>query len=215
MNERRTEDRSQRAKRPLLAVLTGGVASGKSIVSDRFAALGAEVIDTDVLAREVVEPGEPGLEQVTEAFGNDVLAPDGSLDRRRLREIVFSDADNRRRLEGIVHPLIEARARERLQRAAGAPYALLVVPLLVESGLFADADCVIVVDVDEQTQIKRLMARDGIDEEQARAMLKAQAGRQDRLAVADEVLDNSGSPEALIESVDRIHQRLLEKAGSR
>lgn len=215
MNHRGENDRNEQAERPLLAVLTGGVAAGKTAASDAFAALGITVIDTDKLSREVVEPGQPGLREVTEAFGTEVLADDGTLNRRRLRDIVFADESNRQRLESILHPLIESRARERIREAVGEPYVVLVVPLLIESGLFEDADCVIVVDAPESTRIERLIARDDINERQARDMLNAQAPRKARLAVADEVLDNNTTPEALQQAVERLHQRLLNKAAAR
>jgi dephospho-CoA kinase len=184
--------------------LTGGIASGKSAVSDRLAGLGAAIIDTDVIAREVVEPGQPGLQQVVEAFGKEVLDSEGNLDRRQLRERVFADEHERKRLEGILHPLIELRVRERIAANPDAPMIVLVVPLLVESGLFGDVDGVIVVDVPEALQIERLRQRDGITKAQAERILAAQATRQQRLAVADDVIDNSGSLEALEEQVKTI-----------
>ncbi len=199
---------------PLLAVLTGGIASGKTTVSDCFASLGVEVIDTDLVAREVVEPGQPALAEIVEHFGNRVLNPDGALDRKSMRREIFSDDARRRQLESILHPRIEQRVRERIAGAGGQPYVLLVVPLLVESGLFRDADCVIVVDVPEQVQLERLCARDGIDQEQARAMLEAQASREQRLAVADEVLNNTGSVQALQSAVHALHLKLTERAST-
>ncbi len=184
--------------------LTGGIASGKSAVSDQLAELGATIIDTDMIAREVVEPGQPGLQQVVEAFGKEVLDTDGHLDRRQLRERVFADEQERKRLEAILHPLIESRVRECIAASRDAPMIVLVVPLLVESGLFGDVDGVIVVDVPEPIQIERLLRRDGIDKDQAESILAAQATREQRLAVADFVVDNSGSLEALEEQVKKI-----------
>jgi len=182
--------------------LTGGIASGKTAVSDRFAALGIPVIDTDLIAREVVEPGTPGLAAIEREFGPDVISG-GALDRRELRRRIFDDAGARRRLEAILHPRISAEARRRLAEV-DAPYAVLVVPLLVESGLFEDADRVLVVDVPEQTQIRRLMARDEMSRAQAEAALAAQASREQRLARADEVIDNTGSLADLAAEVDRL-----------
>ena len=197
---------------PLLVVLTGGIASGKTTISDSFARLGVEVIDTDLIAREVVEPGQPALAEIAEAFGPQLINPDGTLDRKTLRRDVFSNPDRRRRLEGLLHHRIEQRVRRRIDDARDQDYVLLVVPLLVESGLFNDADCVIVVDVPEQTQLDRLVERDGIDEEQARAMIQAQASREQRLAIADEVLENTGSVQDLRSAVHALHLKLTERA---
>jgi len=189
-------------RRPVIA-LTGGIASGKTAVSDRFSALGASVVDTDCIAREVVAPDSAGLARVVEAFGDTVLAASGELDRLALRDRIFDDAAARARLEGILHPLIEARARDAI-RAADGPYVVLVVPLLIETGLFGDADRVLVGDVPRAVQLERLTARDGVTPDQARAALAAQATREQRLAVADDVIDNSGALEALDEQVARL-----------
>lgn len=194
---------------PLLVALTGGVASGKTSVSDRLAKKGTPVIDTDLIAREVVSPGSPGLDRIVEAFGTEVLDDSGTLDRRSLRERVFAEPEQRRRLERILHPLIEKEARRRIARFRSADYVLLVVPLLVESGLFEDADLVVVVDVPEALQVHRLLARDGVDRRQAEAMLASQASRAERLAAADEVIDNSGSLEDLARASDALHERLV------
>jgi dephospho-CoA kinase len=176
---------------PYRVALTGGIASGKSTVADLFAALGVPVIDTDVIAREVVEPGRPALAAVVDAFGDDVLGPDGRLDRRRMRERIFGDAAARRRLEGILHPAIRAEmARQSL--AAGGPYQVLVIPLLTEGGRRDHVDRVLLVDVPEELQVQRLMMRDGVTHEQALASLNAQATRAERLALADDVVRNTG-----------------------
>lgn len=203
---------NQRRPRPPLVALTGGVASGKTAVSDRLAELGAAVIDTDLIAREVVEPGQPALEAIAERFGTKLIGEDGSLDRRALRDIVFNDDQARRRLEGILHPRIEARVRELIDASLDAPYILLVVPLLIETGLFGDADRIVVVDTPEAAQIERLTRRDGINEQQARNMLKAQASREQRLAKADHVIDNSGSLDRLHQQIDALHRQLLQPA---
>jgi dephospho-CoA kinase len=182
--------------------LTGGIGSGKSTVSALLAARGAVIVDADLIAREVVEPGTPGLAAVVEAFGPDVLAADGALDRAALAAVVFADPEARSRLDGIVHPLVRARARE---LAAAAPQdAVLVndVPLLVETGQAASYDLVLVVEADAATRISRLVRR-GLTAEDARARIAAQATDEQRRAVADVVLDNSGTPEQLAEQVDR------------
>ena len=182
--------------------LTGGIGSGKSTVSRLLAERGAVIIDADVIAREVVEPGTPGLAAVVEAFGAEVLAPDGSLDRPALAAVVFADPESRRRLDGIVHPLVRARAIE--VAAAAPPDAVLVndVPLLVETGQASSYDLVLVVEADPETRIARLVQR-GLTAEDARARIAVQATDDERRAVADVVLDNSGTPEELATQVDR------------
>ena len=194
--------------RPLLVALTGGVASGKTRVSDRLGALGAPIVDTDLIAREVVAPGTPGLEAVRRTFGPAVVDENGALDRAALRRVVFADAGARARLERILHPLIEREARRRVADHGDADYVVLVVPLLIESGLFRDADRVVVVDVNESTQLERLRERDGLDRDQALAMMDAQASRQDRLAVATDVIDNNGDLQGLEHRTDALHERL-------
>ena len=172
--------------------LTGGIASGKSLVADELARLGAVVIDADVLAREVVEPGTPGLAAVVARFGDGVLTG-GRLDRSRLGALVFADPAARRDLERIIHPAVRARAAE-LERAAGdAAVVVHVIPLLVETGQADDFDRIVVVDVDPGTQRDRLLQRDGFTEDEAERRIAAQATREERLAAADVVLDNSGS----------------------
>jgi len=200
---------------PMLVVLTGGVASGKSAVSDILEKLGVPVVDTDVIARQVVAPASPGLARVVAEFGTGVLHENGTLDRSRLGKLVFSSPSRRARLEAILHPLIEKQARHEIAQHARADYVLLVVPLLVESGLFDDAERIVVVDVSEQIQIERLMRRSGLDEKQARAVLDAQASRARRLAVADHVIDNSASLEKLRDRVADLHRQLLHSSKSR
>lgn len=196
--------------------LTGGAGSGKSMVAAQLAARGATVIDTDVLARELVAPGMPALAEIVAAFGA-VLQSDGSLDRARLRAIVFADAALRQRLEQILHPRIRALALARLQQCQG-PYAVLVVPLLAEHwaayrGLI---DRVLVVDCPEALQKTRLMARDGMTESAAAAMLAAQATRTERLAIADAVLDNSADlathADEISRQIDALHANWLQYA---
>ena len=154
---------------PFRVALTGGIASGKSTVADHFRALGVPVIDTDVIAREVVEPGRPALAAITAAFGGEVLDADGRLDRRRMRAQIFADPDARRRLEAILHPAIRAEM-ERQSRAAGGAYQVLVIPLLAEGGRRDHVDRVLLVDVPEALQVERLMTRDGVSREQAQAL---------------------------------------------
>jgi dephospho-CoA kinase len=182
--------------------LTGGIGSGKSTVARLLAERGAEVIDADVLAREVVAPGTPGLAAVVEAFGPRVLTADGALDRPALAVVVFGDPDARARLDGIVHPLVRARARELI--AAMPPDAVVVqdIPLLVETGQAGSFDLVLVVEADVGTRVARLVDR-GLPEEDARARIAAQATDEQRRAVADVVLDNSGSTADLAAQVDR------------
>jgi dephospho-CoA kinase len=174
--------------------LTGGIASGKTIVAEMFAALGAPLVDTDRIAREIVAAGEPALAAIREAFGDTVIMTDGSLDRRKLRAIVFADDAQRHRLEAITHPAIRRVALERLD-ALEADYAVVAVPLLVETGFARLVDRVAVVDCPEETQLQRLVARDRVTAAEARAVLDAQTDRASRLAVADDVIDNGGDLE--------------------
>ena len=197
---------------PFRVALTGGIASGKTTVDDLFAARGVPVIDTDLIARQVVEPGQPALAEVVAAFGPGVLGADGRLDRPRLREIIFTDANARRRLEAILHPAIRAEM-ERQSRDAGGPYQVLVIPLLTEGGRRDHVDRVLLVDVPEALQLERLMWRDGVTREQAQASLDAQATRTQRLAMADDVLRNTGQVDELREAVGGLHQRYLQLAG--
>lgn len=191
--------------------LTGGIASGKSTVADLFASLGAPVVDTDIIAREVVAPGEPGLAAVVAAFGNQLLRTDGSLDRAQLRQLIFADASARHRLETILHPLIRAQTLTQLA-ALDSPYSLVVVPLLVETGFGALVDRVLVVDCPREIQLQRVMARDGQSREQAEHMLAAQVSRETRLEAADDVIDNGGSVENTRRQVENLHRGYLALA---
>ena len=187
--------------------LTGGIASGKSVVAAELAARGAIIIDADVLAREVVEPGTPALAAVIDRFGAQVLS-DGQLDRARLAQMVFADPLARRDLERIVHPAVRARAAE-LERAAGAAAVVVhVIPLLVETGQQADFDLVVTVDVDHETQVERLMARNGYTRAEAESRIAAQASREDRRIAADVVLRNTGSVTQLREQIDALWAEL-------
>ena len=189
--------------------LTGGVASGKSTVAAILAGLGAVVVDADLLAREVVEPGTPGLAAVAEAFGPGVLADDGSLDRPALGAVVFADPDARRRLEAILHPLIRSRAAE---LEAAAPEGTVVVhdiPLLAETGQADRFEAVLVVDVPVETQVERMVADRGMSREDALARVAAQATREERLAVATYVVENTGTREDLRDRVTEVFAKLV------
>ena len=189
--------------------LTGGIASGKSTVARLFADLGAAIVDTDVIAREVVAPGEPGLEAVVAEFGAAVLTPGGELDRGSLRRIVFRDAARRQALEAILHPLIRARTLRAIS-LLDVPYALLVVPLLLETGFAELVDRILVVDCPEAVQRQRLMRRDRADAAEVEAILAAQLDRGSRLARADDVIDNGGSLAATRAQVATLHARYVD-----
>lgn len=193
----------------LRVCLTGGIASGKSTVGELFADRGAMVIDSDVLAREVVAPGTRGLAAVLDRFGGEVLAEDGTLDRPALGKLVFGDEGARRDLSAIIHPLVIAESKRRQQEAWDQGLvAIRMIPLLVETGQAGDFDEVIVVDVDPQVQLRRLMARNQFDEQEAWGRINAQASREERLAVATQVIDNSGTVEDLAPQVDRVWRYL-------
>jgi dephospho-CoA kinase len=194
--------------------LTGGIASGKSTVTQRFAELGVPVIDADVAARIVVEPGKPGLEQVAQRFGLGVLDASGNLDRPALRALIFNDSASRQALDAILHPLIRIEMEQQAARATG-PYLVMAIPLLIEGDRARErVDRVLVVDVDEQLQMQRVQARDGSSPSQARAILASQASREARLAAADDVLRNAGTVADLRQAVDRLHEKYLHLAQS-
>lgn len=199
---------------PFRVALTGGIASGKTTVANLFAELGVPLIDTDVIARQVVEPGQPALAEVIAAFGSDMLDADGHLDRRRMRTRIFSDPTARQRLEAILHPAIRAEM-ERLSREAVGPYQVLVIPLLTEGRRRDHVDRVLLVDVPEELQIQRLMVRDGVSYEQAKVSLNAQATRAERLAMADDVVRNTGQVNELRDEVAKLHARYLVLAETR
>jgi dephospho-CoA kinase len=191
--------------------LTGGIASGKSTAAKFFGALGVPIIDADQLARDVVEPGQPPLERLVERFGPGILTEDGHLDRPALRTIVFSDPRARADLEALTHPAIGA-AMEAKSTEVGGVYQILVLPLLVEKNLGAQLNRVLVVDCDEELQIRRLQSRDGSTLEQARAILNAQAARSSRLKAAHDVIKNEGDMSTVREQVEQLHARYLELA---
>ena len=199
------------SSRPYRVGLTGGIASGKSTAAKFFGALGVPIIDTDQLARDVVEPGQPPLERLVERFGAGILTEDGHLDRPALRNIVFSDPKARADLEALTHPAIGA-AVEAKSTELGGIYQILVLPLLVEKNLGSQLNRVLVVDCDEELQIRRVQARDGSTLEQARAILNAQASRNSRLKAAHDVIKNEGDMSGVRDQVEKLHARYLELA---
>ncbi|MEF3099460.1 dephospho-CoA kinase [Raoultella ornithinolytica] len=188
--------------------LTGGIGSGKSTVADAFSHLGVNVIDADVIARQVVEPGTPALLAITARFGQQMINDDGTLNRRSLRERIFAHSEDKTWLNALLHPLIQQETRRQMQ-AASSPYVLWVVPLLVENNLVANADRVLVVDVAKETQIARTILRDRVSREHAERILAAQATREQRLAAADDVIENMGPPDAIASDVARLHEKYL------
>lgn len=197
---------------PFVVGLTGGIGSGKSAAADAFAAHGASVVDTDVIAHELTGPDGEAMHAIREAFGPDVVATDGRLDRTRMRDLAFRDGTARRRLEAILHPMIRQVSAARVKESQG-PYVVLVVPLLIESADYRSrVDRVVVVDVPETVQIARTMARSGLDRHQVVQILAAQASREARLAAADDVIDNAGERAALSARVAALHADYLARA---
>ena len=192
-----------------VVAITGGIGSGKTTIANQFAALGIEVVDADLIAREVVAPGTPALAAIVNHFGAEMLTEQGLLDRRALRERIFSDPAAKFWLNALLHPIIRSEMLRQCA-AVSSPYCLLVVPLLVENRLTELADRVLVIDVDEATQIERTCHRDGVSREQAQAILASQASRSERLAMADDVLDNqSGTTETIRERILALHETYL------
>lgn len=191
--------------------LTGGIGSGKSTVADAFAGFGIDVVDADVIARQVVEPGTQALAAIEQHFGADILNQDGSLNRRVLRDRVFASTPEKSWLNGLLHPLIHQQTQRQLAEAT-SPYVLWVVPLLVENQLQNKADRVLVIDVSPETQILRTIQRDGVSRQHAEQILAAQATREARLAVANDVIDNNGAPDAIASDVARLHAAYLDYA---
>jgi dephospho-CoA kinase len=196
------------ARVPRIA-LTGGIASGKSTVAKLFEALGAKLIDTDQIAREIVTPPSAVLERIAARFGPEILLANGALDRAHLRRIVFADPAARKDLEAITHPAIREEVA-RLSRQVGGPYQLIAVPLLVETGTQGDYDRVLLVDANPDEQKRRLMLRDGVDMPAAERMLAAQVSREERRAVANDIIDNSGDVKHLAAQVEALHRRYLD-----
>ena len=193
---------------PLVVALTGGIGSGKTSVSNRLAELGAAVIDTDLIAHALTQPEGEAMSALAAAFGPGVIAADGSLDRPAMRRLAFADPPARRRLEAILHPLIRARLAEEL-RQVEAPYAVLVIPLLFETGWTAIADRILVVDLPEAQQIARVMRRNGLSAAEVRQILATQVSGATRRAGADDLIENDGDLEALWRQTDRLHRNYL------
>ena len=193
-------------------VLTGGIGSGKTAASDHFESLGVPVVDTDVIAKQIVEPGQPALGEIARQLGERFIDKSGRLDRKAVRSAIFSDPDKKARLEAILHPRIALEVQRRIS-ALDYPYCILVIPLFTESGRYDWVDRVLVVDVDESVQLERVTGRGQVSRQQARAILDAQASRNERLALADDVLDNSGSLAEMHAQIDRLHTEYLRLAG--
>ena len=195
----------------LIIGLTGGIGSGKTTVCNYFSALDVPIIDADIAAREVVQPGQAALTQITALFGQSILASDGSLDRSKLRDQIFSDEVSRKKLEAILHPLIRQQMDKKLATLS-APYAILAIPLLLESGRREGINRVLVIDADESQQLTRASQRDHKNESQIRAIIAAQCNRKDRLNAADDVIYNSGNLEQLNNQVTEMHNLYLKLA---
>ena len=198
----------------LRVALSGGIASGKTTVSNTFKELGVPVVDADVLSRKVVEPGTEGLLAVVDRFGQSILQSDGSLDRKKLRQIVFSDPAARTDLENIIHPRVRELTQQFLnqQKANGCVYCMVVIPLLIETNQQKNYDHIVMVDVEKQTQLERLMERDNSSLKQAENILKSQASRKQRLAIADDVISNTGSIDETKDKVKVLHKKLANLA---
>lgn len=197
----------------LVVGLTGGIGSGKSVVTDIFARYGVPIIDTDLIARELVQPGKPALEAIAKQFGPQCISTNGHLNRAHLRKMVFADPNLRKRLEGILHPRIKTAVRERLKALSGR-YCIVVIPLLVETGMSDVAHRILVVDAPESVQIDRVMARDHVDRAQAQQTLAAQATREQRLAIADDTVFNAGSTDDLEREISALHEKFLALAAN-
>ena len=189
--------------------LTGGIGSGKSTVAKALQNKGVKLIDADQIAREVVAPGQPALISITGIFGHSILLEDGSLNRSELKQKIFSDPIAKQQLEGILHPSIRQRILQRIEEATDTPYVLADIPLLVENNYADYFDRVIVVDCTEAQQITRVASRDELNETQIKRIMKSQASRQDRLAAATDVIDNTGDLNSLITQVEKLHETLL------
>jgi dephospho-CoA kinase len=194
----------------LVIGLTGGIASGKTTVADLFnQEFGIEIVDADIVARQVVEPDTPGLNAIAEKFGHQVIQKNGTLNRAKLREIIFSQPESKAWLNQLLHPMIRTKMLDELTKVQSA-YALLVIPLMVENNLQSLADKILVVDVDEETQIQRTVERDKVDASQAKSILASQASREQRLATADYVIKNNAKNQKLLPQITELHQKFLE-----
>ncbi len=189
-----------------IVALTGGIGSGKSTVANAFAKLGATIIDADLIARRVVEPGSAALKTIHDRFGDDIILPDGTLNRARLRQRIFANPPDKEWLNHLLHPLIAQETLREMPRAEG-DYILWVVPLLIENHLQDRADRVLVVDVSHETQVSRTLKRDGISRSQINNIIAAQVSREQRLACADDIINNNGNPEDITACVAMLHQR--------
>ena len=195
---------------PFVIGLTGGIASGKTTVANLFHDLyGIEIVDADIVAREVVEPGGEGLKAIEERYGSNILLADGTLNRAKLREYIFTSDEEKTWLNQLLHPMIRRKMRADMTKVS-SPYALLVIPLMVENNLKNLTNRVLVVDVDEQTQRQRTMDRDQVPVEQVDSILAAQASRSQRLAIADDVIENNATNEELLPQITELHQKYLE-----
>ncbi|RZQ01161.1 dephospho-CoA kinase [Vibrio vulnificus] len=193
----------------LVIGLTGGIASGKTTVANLFQQhFAIDIVDADIVARQVVAPGSAGLTAIVDHFGVEILTHEGELDRGQLRQRIFAHSEEKQWLNALLHPMIRRKMIEDLAQVS-SPYALLVVPLLVENQLQTLCDRVLVVDVEEKTQLQRTMDRDGVDEQQVRAILKAQASRHERLALADDVIKNDSKDQNLLQQITDLHQKYL------
>lgn len=199
---------------PFVVGLTGGIGSGKSAVSNLFAELGIDVVDADIVAREVVEPGTPALNAIAAHFGESILNPDGSLNRPALRKQVFENDDDKQWLNALLHPAIRTEMQKQLAEAS-SPYVIFSVPLLIENGLDRMADRVLVVDCSEDTQLARATLRDGSNIETIKSIMASQATRQQRLAKAQDVIDNNGERSALPDQVKSLHQRYMQQSAQK
>ena len=198
----------------LIIGLTGGIGSGKTAAADLFAALGVPVIDTDIIARELVKPGSPAYKQIIARFGEAVLQTDGNLDRQKLRQIIFDASEQREQLEAILHPLIREQVQQQIA-SLSSPYCIVVVPLLIEKQQHYDfLDRVLVIDVPVEMQVQRSSSRDESSIEEIRKIISAQCDKDTRLAAADDLIDNSGSLEQLKSSISQLHQKYLALASS-
>lgn len=195
----------------LVVGLSGGIGSGKTTVTDLFAELAVDIIDADVIARQVVEPGSKALAQIIEKFGRGILDKEGCLDRAKLRDLIFQQPALKNWLNELLHPVIRQQM-QRLTQKASSPYCILSVPLLFENKLNNSVDRVLIVDVSEQTQLARTIGRDGVDEKQVKAIMASQASRAQRLTIANDVIDNNGDKAALVGQVRRLHADYLQQA---
>jgi dephospho-CoA kinase len=196
---------------PLRIGLTGGIGSGKSAAADEFSRLGIEIIDTDLIARELVEPGQPALAEIVSLFGDDILDQQQRIDRNKLRQLVFSNQTQREKLESILHPLIRQQAINRAAQASST-YCVLVIPLLVETGNDYPLDRILVIDTPIELQRQRVVLRDSLPDSEVNSVLATQASREERLALADDRISNEGSLASLRDQVEHLHHQYLEAA---